>query len=209
MNYKIDYSLYLVTDRDVLKGRNLITCVEAAILGGVTLIQLREKNISSLEFYNIAVKVKELTDKYNIPLIINDRVDVAIVIDAAGVHLGQSDFSCEVARKIMGKDKLIGISAGNLEEALLAEKQGADYIGVGAIFPTGTKLDAKAVSINTLKDIKRSIKIPVVAIGGINERNYILLKNTGIDGIAVISAILGKDDIKEATETFQVSKIKI
>jgi len=203
MNYNIDYSLYLVTDRDVLKGRDLISSIEAAILGGVTLIQLREKNISSLEFYNIAVKVKELTDRYSIALIINDRVDVAIAIDAAGVHLGQADFSCEVARKIMGNKKIIGISAGTLEEAKIAEKQGADYIGVGAVFPTGTKLDAQDVSINTLKDIKKGINIPVVAIGGISETNYSLLKSTGIDGIAVISAILGKKNIKEAAEIFK------
>jgi len=202
MKYKIDYSLYLVTDRDVLKGRDLILSVEAAILGGVTLIQLREKDISSLEFYDIAVKVKELTDKYSIPLIINDRVDVAIAIDAAGVHLGQSDFPCDVARKIMGTNKIVGISTGTLAEAILAEKQGADYVGVGAVFPTGTKLDAEVVSINVLKDIKQAIKIPVVAIGGINEKNYNLLKNTGIDGIAIISAILGKDNIKEAAEVF-------
>ena len=202
MKYKIDYSLYLVTDRDVLKGRDLILSVEAAILGGVTLIQLREKDISSLEFYNIAVKVKELTDKYSIPLIINDRVDVAIAIDAAGVHLGQSDFPCDVARRIMGTNKIVGISTGTLAEAILAEKQGADYVGVGAVFPTGTKLDAEVVSINVLKDIKQAIKIPVVAIGGINEKNYNLLKNTGIDGIAIISAILGKDNIKEAAEVF-------
>jgi len=202
MKYKIDYSLYLVTDRDVLKGRDLILSVEAAILGGVTLIQLREKDISSLEFYNIAVKVKELTDKYSIPLIINDRVDVAIAIDAAGVHLGQSDFPCDVARKIMGTNKIVGISTGTLAEAILAEKQGADYVGVGAVFPTGTKLDAEVVSINILRDIKQAIKIPVVAIGGINEKNYNLLKNTGIDGIAIISAILGKDNIKEAAEVF-------
>ena len=202
MKYKIDYSLYLVTDRDVLKGRDLILSVEAAILGGVTLIQLREKDISSLEFYNIAVKVKELTDKYSIPLIINDRVDVAIAIDAAGVHLGQSDFPCDVARKIMGTNKIVGISTGTLAEAILAEKQGADYVGVGAVFPTGTKLDAEVVSINVLRDIKQAIKIPVVAIGGINEKNYNLLKNTGIDGIAIISAILGKDNIKEAAEVF-------
>jgi len=207
MNCKIDYSLYLVTDRDVLNGRDLVSSVEEAILGGVTLIQLREKNISSLEFYNIALKIKYLTDKYSIPLIINDRVDVAIAIDAAGVHLGQSDFPCEVARKIMGKNKLIGISVGNLKEAKLAEKQGADYIGVGAVFVTGTKLDAIAVSINTLEDIKRNIKIPVVAIGGINEKNYCKLKDTGIDGIAVISAILGKENIKEAAEKFKNFKI--
>ena len=202
MKYKINYSLYLVTDRDVLKGKDLILSVEAAILGGVTLIQLREKDISSLEFYNIAVKVKELTDKYSIPLIINDRVDVAIAIDAAGVHLGQSDFPCDVARRIMGTNKIVGISTGTLAEAILAEKQGADYVGVGAVFPTGTKLDAEVVSINVLKDIKQAIKIPVVAIGGINEKNYNLLKNTGIDGIAIISAILGKDNIKEAAEVF-------
>ena len=199
----VDYTLYLVTDREVLKGRELTASIEKAIQGGVTLVQLREKDVSSLEFYEIALKVKEITDKYNIPLIINDRLDVVLAVDAAGLHVGQSDFSCELARRLLGKDKIIGISTSSLEEAEKAEKDGADYIGVGAIFPTGTKLDADSVTINTLKEIKKRANIPVVAIGGINEENYVKLKETEIDGLAIISAILGKEDIKAAAEVFK------
>ena len=187
----------------LLKGRDLISSVEEAILGGVTLVQLREKDISSLEFYNIAIKIKEITDKYDIPLIINDRVDIALAVDASGVHVGQSDFPCEVARRLLGKDKIVGVSVATMEEALKAEKDGADYIGVGAVFPTGTKLDARDVSLEMLKTIKSNISIPVVAIGGINEVNCGLLKESNIDGIAVISAILGKDDIKAAANTLR------
>lgn len=202
MKSKIDYSLYLVTDRAILKGRDLCHAVEEAISGGATLVQLREKDVSSLEFYNIALDVKKVTDKYNIPLIINDRLDVALTVDAAGVHLGQSDFPCMVARKLIGEDKILGISAATLEDALKAEEDGADYVGIGAIFPTGTKLDADSVNIETLKNIKKNLHIPVVAIGGINEDNFMLLKDTGIDGLAIISAILGKEDIIKAASVF-------
>lgn len=202
MKSKIDYSLYLVTDRAILKGRDLCHAVEEAISGGATLVQLREKDVSSLEFYNIALDVKKVTDKYSIPLIINDRLDVALAVDAAGVHLGQSDFPCKVARKLIGEDKILGISAATLEDALKAEEDGADYVGVGAIFPTGTKLDADSVNIETLKIIKKSLHIPVVAIGGINENNFMLLKDAGIDGFAIISAILGKEDIIKAASVF-------
>lgn len=202
MKSKIDYSLYIVTDRAILNGRDLCHAVEEAISGGATLVQLREKDVSSLEFYNIALDVKKVTDKYNIPLIINDRLDVALAVDAAGVHLGQSDFPCKVARKLIGEDKILGISAATLEDALKAEEDGADYVGVGAIFPTGTKLDADSVNIETLKNIKKSVHIPVVAIGGINENNFMLLKDTGIDGLAIISAILGKKDIIKAASVF-------
>lgn len=203
MKNNIDYSLYLVTDRDILKGRDLYVAVEEAILGGVSIVQLREKENSSLEFYKIAVEVKKITDKYSIPLIINDRLDVALAVDAAGVHLGQSDFECKVARNIIGQDKIIGISAATLEEAIKAEEDGADYVGVGAIFPTNTKLDARSVNIEALKNIKQTLDIPVVAIGGINENNFELLKDTGIDGVAIVSAILGKSDIKKAASKFK------
>ncbi len=200
MKTKIDYSLYLVTDRDILKGRDLCNAIEEAILGGVTIVQLREKAVSSQEFYNIALDVKKVTDKYNIPLIINDRLDIAMAVDAAGVHLGQSDLPCTVARKLIGDNKILGISAATLEEAIKCQNDGADYVGVGAIFHTGTKLDARYLNIESLSNIKKALSIPVLAIGGINEDNFKSLKDSGIDGICVISAILGKSDIRQATK---------
>ena len=200
MKNNIDYSLYLVTDRDVLVDTDIYTDVEEAIKGGVTLVQIREKSIGTLEFYNLAVKIKSITDKYKIPLIINDRLDIAQAIDAAGVHLGQSDMPADIARCILGNNKIIGVSTTTLEEAQKAERQGADYVGVGAMFPTTTKDDASAVSIECLKEIKEGISIPVVAIGGINEKNVALLKPANIDGIAVVSAILTKKSVKIAAE---------
>lgn len=200
MKNNIDYTLYLVTDRDVLKGRDLSEAIEASIKGGVTLVQLREKDISSLDFYNLAVVVKKITDKYNVPLIINDRIDIALAVDAAGVHVGQSDIPTKVARKIIGEDKILGISAATLDEAKLAEAEGADYLGIGAIFPTDTKKDARSVSIELLGEIKKSLTVPVVGIGGINENNAELLKESKIDGIAVVSAILGKENIEQAAK---------
>lgn len=196
----VDYTLYLVTDRDVLRGRDLIKCIEESILGGVTLVQLREKNVTSREFYEIAIKVKEVTSKYNVPLIINDRLDIALAIDADGLHIGQKDLPASVARKILGKDKILGVSAATLQEALKAEKDGADYLGVGAVFSTSTKKDTRDVSYETLSNITASVNIPVVAIGGINEKNVTKLKESNIDGIAVISCILGKEDVKGAAE---------
>lgn len=198
MKSSVDYSLYLVTDRKILKGRDLYKAVEDAISGGATLVQLREKDVSSLDFYNIALGLKKVTDRHHVPLIINDRLDVALAVDAAGVHLGQSDFPCKIARKLMGENKILGISAATLDEALKAQEEGADYIGVGAMFPTETKSDARSVSIDVLKSIKQAVHIPVVAIGGINENNFRLLKDAHIDGIAVVSAILGKSDIRAA-----------
>lgn len=200
MKNNIDYTLYLVSDRDVLKGRDLCEAIEQSIKGGVTLVQLREKDISSLDFYNLAVSVKKITDKHNVPLIINDRIDIALAVDAAGVHVGQSDIPTKVARKIIGEDKILGISAATLEEAKLAEAEGADYLGIGAVFPTDTKKDARSVSIELLGEIKKSLTVPVVGIGGINENNAELLKQSKIDGIAVVSAILGKDDIEQAAK---------
>jgi thiamine-phosphate pyrophosphorylase len=202
MKKNVNYRLYLVTDREVLKERDLCLSVEQAIQGGVTLVQLREKDVSSLEFYKIALEVKNITDKYNVPLIINDRLDIAMAVDAAGVHLGQSDLTCETARKILGDEKIVGVSATTLDEALAAEKDGADYIGVGAMYSTQTKTDACLVTIETLTKIKKYSTIPVVAIGGINENNFIPLKDTGIDGLAIVSAILGKENIKEAAHRF-------
>jgi thiamine-phosphate pyrophosphorylase len=202
MKSNVNYSLYLVTDREVLKERDLCLSIEQAIQGGVTLVQLREKDVSSLEFYRIALEVKNITDKYNVPLIINDRLDIAMAVDAAGVHVGQSDLTCEVARKILGDKKIVGVSTATVDEAIAAEKDGADYIGVGAMYSTQTKTDTRPVTIETLAKIKQSINIPVVAIGGINENNFIPLKDTGIDGLAIVSAILGKENIKEAAERF-------
>jgi thiamine-phosphate pyrophosphorylase len=200
MKNNLDYSLYLVTDREALVDTDIYIGVEQAIKGGVTLIQLREKELGSLEFYNIAVKIKSITDKYNIPLIINDRIDIAQAVDAAGVHLGQNDMPADIARSIIGNDKILGVSSSSLKESQKAERQGADYIGVGAMFPTTTKNDANAVTIDCLKVIKEGIDIPVVAIGGINENNVELLRRANIDGIAVVSAILGKNNIKVAAQ---------
>ena len=200
MKSNIDYSLYLVTDRDVLMDIDIYTGVEEAIKGGVTVVQLREKSLGTLEFYNIAVKIKSITDKYKVPLIINDRLDIAQAIDAAGVHLGQSDMPANIARSIIGENKIVGVSTATLIEAQKAQEQGADYVGVGAMFTTTTKGDARAVSVKCLKEIKAGISIPVVAIGGINENNVALLKPANIDGIAVVSDILGKKSIKAAAE---------
>lgn len=196
----VNYSLYLVTERSLLQNIELEQAVEEAILGGTTLVQLREKNISTMEFYKIAVDIKKVTDKYNVPLIIDDRLDIALAVDAAGIHVGQSDMPCEIARKLVGKDKIVGVSAGSVEEALKAQKDGADYLGVGAVFPTGTKKDATDVSMETLKEIVQKVSIPVVAIGGVSQDNVDKLADTGIDGISVISAILGKKDVRKAAE---------
>lgn len=199
-NKNLDCTLYLVTDRDVLKGRDLKKAVEDAILGGTTLVQLREKNVSSKEFYETAKEIKTITDKYNVPLIINDRVDIALAVNAEGVHIGQKDLPASIVRKIIGEDKILGLSANTIEDALKAENDGADYLGVGAMFPTNSKKDAESTSIETLKEIKKAVNIPVVAIGGVNENNVQKLKGTNIDGIAVISGILGKEDVKKACE---------
>lgn len=199
-NKNLDCTLYLVTDRDILKGRDLKKVLEEAILGGTTLVQLREKNVSSKEFYEIAKDIKVITDKYNIPLIINDRVDIALAVNAEGIHIGQKDLPANIVRKIIGEDKILGVSANTIEDALKAQRDGADYLGVGAIFPTNSKKDAESTSIETLKEIKNAVNIPIVAIGGINENNVQKLKETTIDGIAVISTILEKEDVKKACE---------
>ena len=195
----IDLSLYLVTDNSEDEEKFLKT-IEEAINGGVTVVQIREKTADTLDFYNLALKVKEITTKYNVPLIINDRVDVALAIDADGVHVGQSDMPCDVTRKLIGENKILGVSAATIDEAKKAEKDGADYIGTGAVFPTSTKDDAPNITKKDLKDIVDSINIPVVAIGGITIENANELKNTGISGLSVVSAIMSADNPKEASE---------
>ena len=194
-----DLSLYLVTDKsdDVEKFLNTI---EEAIKGGVTVVQIREKTAETLDFYNLALKVKEITTKYNVPLIINDRVDVALAIDAEGVHVGQSDMPCDVTRKLIGEDKILGVSAATIDEAKKAEKDGADYIGTGAVFPTATKDDAPSITKQDLKDVVDSISIPVVAIGGITLENASQLKDTGIAGLSVVSAIMSAENPKKTSQ---------
>ncbi len=195
----IDLSLYLVTDKseDVEKFLNTI---EEAIKGGTTVVQIREKTADTIDFYNLALKVKEITTKYNVPLIINDRVDVALAIDADGVHVGQSDMPCDVTRRLIGENKILGVSAATIEEAQKAQKDGADYIGTGAVFPTQTKDDAPSVTKQELKEIVDSIDIPVVAIGGITLENAHELVDTGISGLSVVSAIMSSDNPKKSSE---------
>lgn len=195
---KIDYSLYLVTNNSEDENKFLNT-IEEAIKGGTTIVQIREKNIETLDFYNLALKVKKITSKYNIPLIVNDRIDIALAIGADGIHVGQSDMPANVARELIG-DKILGVSAATVEEARKAEEDGADYIGTGAVFQTSTKKDATSVSKEELKNIINSINIPVVAIGGINLENAEELKNTGINGFSVVSAIMESDNPKITSE---------
>ena len=205
MKPEIDYSLYLVADRALMSTPTLEKAVEQAITGGATLVQLREKTASSLEFYQTAVKIKQVTDKYHIPLIINDRVDVALAVNAAGVHIGQSDLPAHNVRAIIGKDKILGVSASTLGEAIRARKDGADYLGVGAMFATGTKTDAELVSIEELRKIRETVKLPIVVIGGINRKTVPLFDKMGIDGIAVVSALISARDI--AGETRELKKL--
>ncbi|CQR71024.1 Thiamine-phosphate synthase [Sporomusa ovata DSM 2662] len=202
-----NYSLYLVTDRGLLGDKDLAKTVEQAIQGGVTVVQVREKNLSSAEFYQVALVIKGVTEKYGVPLIVNDRADIALAVDAAGLHIGQEDLPVAVARKMLGPDKIIGVSAATLAEALLAQEQGADYLGVGAVFPTNTKDDADSVSLAELEAIKAKVKIPIVAIGGINGSNIRDVMNTGVDGVAVVSVIVAAADPKAATcKLYQLMK---
>lgn len=198
MKLEIDYTLYLVTDRDLMSTNTLEEAVEQAILGGCRVVQLREKTASSLEFYKNALSVKAITDKYNVPLIINDRADIALAIDAAGIHVGQSDLPAAIVREIAGNGKLVGVSANTVEAAVKAQKDGADYIGVGALFPTGTKTDASVITAEKLIEIRKAVTLPIVGIGGINKVNAGKLKETGIDGIAVVSAVIAQKNIRQA-----------
>lgn len=197
--------LYLITDRKYLNGKSLKKAVEDSILGGVTIVQVREKGVSSRLFYDTALEVKQVTDYYNLPLIINDRIDIALAVNAAGVHLGQSDMHLAAARKILGQDKIIGISAHNILEALEAESNGADYVGIGPVYPTNSKSDAEEpIGTDNLKKIVENIKLPSVAIGGISEENFKDVISSGVNGISVISAILNKNDHRKAAETLRI-----
>lgn len=187
--------LYAVTDRAWLGNETLYEQVEKSLKGGVTFVQLREKKLDEESFLQEAIEIKELCKKYNVPFVINDNVDIAIKMDADGVHVGQSDIDAKSARKLIGEDKILGVSARTIEEAKRAKEDGADYIGIGAMFSTSTKLDAKSVSFETLKEIKDNVDIPFVLIGGINLGNVEKLKQFNPDGYAIISAILKEEDI--------------
>lgn len=189
--------LYLVTDSGILKGRDFYKCIEDAIKAGVTMLQLREKNVDGKEFLEKAKKLRELTEKHNVSFIINDRVDIAQLVDADGVHVGQSDIDALSVRKLIGEDKIIGVSARSVEEAKVAKEMGADYLGIGAMFSTSTKLDAKDVSFNTLNDMKNAVDLPFVLIGGISLDNVSELKKFNPDGYALVSGILGAEDIEK------------
>jgi len=189
-----------VADAESAGERNILALIQEAVRGGATMIQLRAKTLSLREFLRISLEASKLFKRENIPLIINDRIDIALACQATGVHLGQEDFPLSFARKILGKKKLIGISVNTEEEALEAEKKGADYLGVGPIFPTPSKKDLKQLlGLDGLRRIREKIKIPILAIGGINAKNAREVIKAGADGIAVISAIMGAEDIRRAT----------
>lgn len=190
----LDVTLYLVTDSTYNTEESLLHTVEEACKGGVTLVQLREKNKGGREYLDKAFKVKEITDRYNVPLIIDDRVDVALACDAAGVHVGSSDIPVAVARKLMGPDKIVGATAKTVEAAMKAYEDGADYLGVGAIYPTTTKVVTILTKVSTLKDICEAVPIPAVAIGGLNAGNMDVLEGAGMSGMAVVSAIMKAED---------------
>lgn len=198
---KKDLLLYAVTDRAWLGDKTLSWQVEESLKGGATMIQLREKHLDHEHFLKEAKGIKELCRKYQVPFLINDDVDLAVEVDADGVHVGQHDMEAGEVRKKIGPNRILGVSAQTVEQALLAQQAGADYLGVGAVFPTGTKDDADAVSIQTLGEICRAVSIPVVAIGGIGQHNVMQLAGSGICGIAVVSAIYAQPDIQNAAST--------
>ncbi|MCI5504218.1 MAG: thiamine phosphate synthase [Eubacterium sp.] len=206
---KEDLLLYAVTDRSWLRGETLYAQVEKALKGGATFIQLREKELNEEAFYQEAVELKKLCHQYKVPFVINDNVEIAKKMDADGVHVGQSDMAACDVRKILGEDKILGVSAQTVEQALLAEQMGADYLGVGAVFPTGTKTDAVEVDAETLKAICAAVKIPVIAIGGIKADNLSELSGSGICGIAVVSAIFAAEDITETTKELKEKTLKM
>ena len=192
--------LYAVTDRHWLNGRTLKDVVKESLDGGVTFLQLREKNLDDEAFLNETIELQKLCKEYNVPFIVNDNVDIAVAMNADGVHVGQSDMEAGSVREKLGPDKIIGVSAHSVEEALTAEKNGADYLGVGAMFPTGSKDDAEVLSFDVLKGICEAVSIPVVAIGGITYDNISSLQDTGICGVAVISAIYAQENIEASTK---------
>lgn len=204
---KKDMLLYLVTDRRWLKEKTLPEVVKLAIENNVTFVQLREKNLDYEKFKELAIEIKKITDEYQIPFVINDNIKIAMEIDADGVHVGQKDLAAAKARQLLGRDKILGVSVNTVEQAIEAEKAGADYLGVGSIFSTKSKLDAAGIDMDEVNKITKAVSIPAVGIGGINSENIHLLKNSGLDGIAVISAILAQEDIgKAARNLYKLSK---
>jgi thiamine-phosphate pyrophosphorylase len=200
-NRTMDYSLYLVTDRKLSLGRSLLEVIKAAVDGGVTVVQLREKEVDSRDFYREALGIKEYLDKRNIPLIINDRLDIALAIDAAGVHLGQEDLPIDVARTILGPGKIIGASVFTPDEAMQAEAMGADYLGLSPIFVTSTKPELmKQLGVEGIGPIRRATRLPLIGIGSMNETNAFSVIRAGLDGVAVVSAICSRPDACAATE---------
>lgn len=195
---KSDFLLYAVTDRTWLGGQTLYRQVEQAILGGATFVQLREKSLDEAHFLAEAIEIQALCRQHQVPFVVNDNVSIALQMNADGVHVGQSDMEAGDVRALLGPDKILGVSAKTVEQALLAEQRGADYLGVGAMFPTGTKTDASVITPQTLRDICAAVHIPVVAIGGIGPRNIAELAGSGISGVAVVSAIFAADDIQAA-----------
>lgn len=200
MKHDVDYTLYLVTDRALMSTKTLEEAVEQAIAGGCTMVQLREKEESSLAFYKTALRIKEITNRHQIPLIINDRVDIALAVDAGGVHIGQSDLLTPVVRRIIGNHKILGVSVTTAEEAIQATCEGADYLGVGAMYATGTKIDAQIVTMEELLRIRKAVQIPVVVIGGINRQTAHEFAGSGIDGLAVVSAVIAQKNITAASK---------
>ncbi|MBQ7317348.1 MAG: thiamine phosphate synthase [Phascolarctobacterium sp.] len=202
MKAKIDYSIYLVTDEVALKGRELLPVVEEALQGGVTLLQYRNKNGEGGKLYAEALALKELCDKYNVPLIIDDRLDIAIAVGAAGVHIGQDDIPCKIARQVLGDDFIIGVSAHNPAEAQQAIDDGADYLGCGAVYATTTKAKVTALGLDGLAAIRRAVQVPMVGIGGVDLTNAKDVLATGVEGIAIVRAILGAQDVTATTQEF-------
>ena len=200
---KFNSSMYFITDSTNYSEEEFLYRVEQALMGGITLLQLREKDKSTREYIDLAEKVHTLTKKYNVPLIIDDRVDVALAIDAEGVHVGQSDMPVSMARKLMGDDKIVGATTKTVPQALEAYEQGADYLGVGAIYPTTTKVKTVLTSTETLGNICSAVPIPVNAIGGLNKDNIDVLKGIPIAGICVVSAIMKADDPKQSAVELQ------
>ena len=199
----VDYTLYLVTDRRLMSSKTVEESVELSIAGGASVVQLREKDCTSREFYELAVRVKKITAPKKVPLIINDRIDICLAADADGVHLGQKDLPCREARRILGAEKIIGVSAALPEEARQAQADGADYLGVGAVFPTGTKSDTRPVTPEIIRGIRAAVTIPFVVIGGINAENIGKLYGLGINGAAVVSAVAAQKDVTAAAKTMR------
>lgn len=194
--------LYLVTNRYQDSLENFLEKVETACRSGVTMIQLREKNLTTNQYYQLAKQVKEITDAYQVPLIIDDRLDICLAVDAAGLHIGDDELPVSVARKVLGPEKILGVTAKTVKRALEAETSGADYLGTGAIFPTRTKENAPITLISTLKTICQTVAIPVVAIGGLTSENIDQLVDTGIAGVAVVRDLMQAEDIEAKTQAF-------